>query len=173
MANELHHLPSDASLVRWALGCLLVSYSERFRVMTRWTVSLPRWLLALEMAVCLVPLTLLFIAVLMNVVHLPGMMQGTMRLPDVLQYLLGSLVGPAALAVALRMIIARSRPFGRVTSVLLGALALWTFVAFTGQLLHRGGFLGSWREFVLIALLPALAVGHLMRLNYERRTAIS
>jgi len=44
MANELHHLPADAALVRWALGCLLVSYSERFRLMTRWTVSVPRWL---------------------------------------------------------------------------------------------------------------------------------
>lgn len=64
-------------------------------------------------------------------------------------------------------------PRGRVTSVVPGALALWTFVAFTGLLIHDETFRAAWREFVLIAVLPAVAVGHLMRINYERRTAIS
>lgn len=157
------------------LACSLAAhaYSERFRIMTRWTAGLPAWLLALEMAVCLVPLTLLFIAVLMNGMHLPGMVQGHMRPGDFVQYLIGSLVGPAGLAVAVKTIFSRSRPIGRTTSVLLGALALWTFVAFTGQLLHDQTILTAWREFVLIAVLPAVAVGHLMRINYERRTATS
>lgn len=67
----------------------------------------------------------------------------------------------------------RSRPIGRSISALLVALALWTLLAFTGQLLHNGTCLTAWREFLLIAGLPALAVCHLMRISYERRTAIS
>lgn len=173
MVNELDHIPADAHALRWALGCLFVSYSERVRLMTRGSASLPSWLLALEMAVCLVPLTLLFVAVLMNVVHLPGMMQGHMRPADALQYLIGSLVGPAGLAVALRTIFVPSRPIGRATRVLLGALALWTLLAFTGQRVHDGTLLTAWREFLLIAVLPAVAVCHLIRISYERRTAIS
>ncbi|MGH8180992.1 MAG: hypothetical protein ACRETR_08445, partial [Steroidobacteraceae bacterium] len=62
MINELDHVPGGASVLRWALGCALVSYLERLNIMTRSLTNLPRWLLSLEMAVCLVPLTWLFIA---------------------------------------------------------------------------------------------------------------
>jgi hypothetical protein len=163
MINELDHVPRGASALWWALGCTFASYLERMRIMTRSLTNLPRWLLALEMAVCLVPLTLLFIAVLAM----------TARSVMPLEYgiLSGSatLLGPLGLAVALRIVFFAGGSVGRTTTTILALLAAWTVLAYSGQLLHNGTpFSGWWREFVLIALLPSWAVVHLLRINSER-----
>ena len=165
MINELDHVPRGASVLRWELGCAAVSYLERLNIMTRSLTSLPRWLLSLEMAVCLVPLTWLFVAVLTTTA------QG--RLPLGYGILSGSatLLGPVCLAVAMRVVFARKSSVGRVTVTLLPLLAAWTVVAYAGQLLHNGSpFSEWWREFVLIALLPSWAVVHLLQINSQRRT---
>lgn len=165
MINELDHVPRGASVLRWALGCALVSYLERLNVMTRSLTNLPRWLLSLEMAVCLVPVTWLFVAVLTTTVR--G------RLPLEYGILSGSatLLGPVCLAVAMRIVFAGRSSVGHVTATLLPLLAAWTVIAYAGQLLHNGSpFSEWWREFVLIALLPSWAVVHLLHINAERRT---
>lgn len=165
MINELDHVPGGAS-VRWALGCALVSYLERLNIMTRSLTNLPRWLLSLEMAVCLVPLTWLFIAILA--------MTARGRMPVDYAILTGSatLLGPVSVAVAMRIVFVKKGSVGRVTTTLLPLLAAWTVVAYGGQLLHGGTPLSEWwRDFVLIALLPSWAVVHLLQINSERRTA--
>lgn len=164
MINELDHVPSGASVLRWALGCTLVSYLERINIMTRSFTSLPRWLLSLEMAVCLVPLTWLFLAILA--------MTARGRMPVDYAILAGSatLLGPVSVAVAMRIVFVQKGSVGRVTSILLPLLAAWTVVAYGGQLLHNGLPLAAWwRDFVLIALLPSWAVVHLLQINSERR----
>lgn len=164
MINELDHLPRGASALRWALGCALVSYLERMNMMTRSLTSLPRWLLSLEMAVCLVPLTWLFLAVLS--------MTARGRLPVEYGVLSGSatVLGPVSLAVAMRIVFVRKGSVGPVTATLLPLLAAWTVVAYAGQPFHDGlPFSAWWREFVLIALLPAWAVLHLLKINSQRR----
>jgi hypothetical protein len=165
MINELDHVPCGASILRWALGCTLVSYLERINIMTRSFTNLPRWLLSLEMAVCLVPLTWLFLAILAMTVR--G------RMPVDYAILTGSatLLGPVSVAVAMRIVFVRKGSVGRVTAILLPLLAAWTVVAYAGQLLHNGLPLSAWwRDFVLIALLPSWAVVHLLQINSERRT---
>lgn len=165
MVNELDHIPRGAPVLRWALGCALVSYLERSNIMTRSLTNLPRWLLSLEMVVCLVPVTWLFVAVLTTTAR--G------RLPVEYGILSGSatLLGPVCLAVAMRIVFAGKSPVGRVTTTVLPLLAAWTVIAYAGQLLHNGSpFSEWWREFVLIALLPSWAVVHLLHINSERRT---
>lgn len=165
MINELEHVPRGASVLRWALGCVLVSYLERLNIMTRPLTNLPRWLLTLEMAVCLVPVTWLFIAVLTTTA------QG--RLPVEYGILSGSatLLGPVCLAVVMKIVFAGKSSVGRATTALLPLLAAWTVVAYGGQLLHNGSaFSQWWRDFVLIALLPSWAVVHLLQINADRRT---
>jgi hypothetical protein len=165
MINELDHIPGRASVLRWALGCALVSYLERLNIMTRSLTNLPRWLLSLEMAVCLVPLTWLFIAILA--------MTARGRMPVDYAILTGSatLLGPVSVAVAMRIVFVRKGSVGRVTATLLPLLAAWTVVAYGGQLLHNGMPLSAWwRDFVLIAILPSWAVVHLLQINSERRT---
>jgi len=164
MINELDHVPPGASVLRWAAGCALVSYLERINIMTRSLTNLPRWLLSLEMALCLVPVTWLFIAIL----------TATARGRLAMEYgiLSGSatLLGPVCVAVAMRIVFARKSSVGRLTATLLPLLAAWTVVAYAGQLLHNGSpFSEWWREFVLIALLPSWAVVHLLQINSERR----
>ncbi len=170
MINELDHVPRDTSALGWALGCTFVSYLERIHTMTRSMTNLPRWLLSLEMMVCLVPLTWLFVAVLA--------MMARGRMPLEFGILAGSatLLGPIGLAVAMRIVFATGGSVGRVTTSILGLLAAWTVLAYSGQVLHSGIPLsGWWREFVLLALLPCWAVVHLLQINSERRapTAIA
>lgn len=69
MINELDYLSPDMSAVGWALGCIWVCYSERIRAMVRSLESLPRWVLAIEMLVCFLPLTMLFSAVVQRGLH--------------------------------------------------------------------------------------------------------
>jgi hypothetical protein len=163
MINELDHIPRGASALWWALGCTFVSYLERIRVMSRYSTNLPRWLLSLEMAVCLVPLTWLFVAVLA--------MTARGSLPLEYGILSGSvaLLGPIGLAVALRVVFFTGGSVGRTTTIILALLAAWTVFAYSGQVLHNGTFLSMWREYVLIALLPAVAVVHLLQINSHRR----
>jgi uncharacterized membrane protein YhdT len=165
MTNELEHVPRGVAALRWALGCALVGYLERMNTMTRSLTNLPRWLLSLEMAVCLVPLTWLFIAILAMTVR--G------RMPVDFAALAGSatLLGPVCLAVAMRIVFVKKASVGRETATLLPLLAAWTVVAYSGQLLHGGTPLSAWwREWVLIAPLPCWAVVHLLQINSERRT---
>jgi len=132
MINELDHIPRDTSALRWALGCTLVSYLERIHIMTRSITNLPRSLLSLEMAVCLVPLTWLFIAVLS--------MMARGRMPLEYGILAGSaaLLGPIGLAVAMRIVFATGGSVGRATTAILALLAAWTVLAYSGQVLHNG-----------------------------------
>jgi hypothetical protein len=169
MINELDHVPHDLAALRWALGCTFVSYLERIHTMTRSLTNLPRWLVSLEMAVCLVPLTWLFVAVLS--------MMARGRMPLDYGVLVGSatLLGPVGLAVAMRIAFVTGGSVSRATTMALALLAAWTVLACSGQVLPLGAFLSTWRDYVLIALLPVSAVVHLLQINSERRatTAIA
>jgi fumarate reductase subunit D len=163
MANELDHISGGVSALWWALGCASVSYLERMNIMTRSLTSLPRWLLSIEMAVCLVPLTWLFIAVL----AMTG--RGIMPLQYGILSALASLLGPLGLAVAVRIVFFADKSVGRVMTIILTLLAAWTVLAYTDQALHNGTFVSTWRDYVLIALLPAMAVLHLLQISSQRR----
>jgi len=84
------------------------------------------------MAVCLVPLTWLFIAVLS--------MMARGRMPLEYGILAGSaaLLGPIGLAVAMRIVFATGGSIGRATTAILVLLASWTVLAYSGQVLHNG-----------------------------------
>lgn len=164
MLNELEHMPRGASALSWALGCTLVNYWERISMMTGSLNSIPRWLLSLEMAVCLVPLTWLFIAVLAMTVR--GVM------PLELGILVGSaaLLGPIGVVVAVKIIFLSGGSVSRTTATVIVSLAAWTVLACCGQVISSGApFSDWWRDLALIALLPAWAVVHLLQINAGRR----
>ena len=166
MANELEYIPSGRSALQWALACAWVSYTERIQIMTRSATNLPRWLLTAEMAICLVPLTFLFAAVLTSVAS------GRMPVGDGLLYGSVALAGPAGMVMALLTLFFRKKPRSRAINTVLALLAAWTLVAYTGEVLHNGAPVSQWwREFVLIALLPALALVHLIGINSQRQAA--
>jgi hypothetical protein len=62
----------------------------------------------------------------------------------------------------------------RTTMAGLCLLAAWTLLAYTSQILTFGQSHLSdwWREFVIIAVLPTLAVLHLVSINLHRRGSL-
>ena len=161
MSNELDYLSPDMSAIGWAFGCLSVCYSERIRAMVRPFESPPRWVLVLEMLVCFLPLTLLFSAVVQRGLH------GGFTPQAALLYGSATILGPLGLAAALRSIFAKSAGMNRAAIAGLCLLAAWTLAAYSTQILTFGQTHLSdwWREFVLIAVLPILAVLHVAFIN--------
>ena len=168
MINELDYLSPDMSALGWALGCIWVCYSERIRAMIRSLKSLPRWVLVLEMLVCFLPLTLLFSAVVQRGLH------GGFTPPEALLYGSATILGPLGLAAAFRSIFTQSASMSRAAIVALCLLAAWTLAAYSTQILTFGQSHLSdwWREFVLISVLPVLAVLHVVLLNSQRRASL-
>jgi len=165
MVVELDHLPSAGAAMRWALGCIFAGYIERMRTMIGSLTSLPRWILALEMLLCFLPLTLLFTAV-----ALTGA-QGRFTLESYLLYCSGSVLGPIGLAASCRLVFFKPGRMSRTTIAALCLLAAWTFATYYLQILTFGQshLADWWREFVLIAVLPVFAVLHLVSINSQRR----
>jgi hypothetical protein len=168
MINELEYLSPDMSVVGWALGCIFVCYSERMRAMIRPFESLPRWILVLEMLVCFLPLALLFLSVLQTGAH------GGFYPQSFLLYCSGTVLGPIGLAVGFRSIFFKARRMSRASLVGLSLLAAWTLAAYSAQILTFGQSHLSdwWREIVIIAVLPTLAVLHLVSINSQERGSL-
>lgn len=168
MINELDYLSPDMSAVGWALGCICVCYSERMRAMVRPFESLPRWVLVLEVLICFLPLALLFAAVLQTGAH------GGFTPQAFLLYCSGTVLGPVGLAAGFRSIFFKARGMSRATLLGLCLLAAWTLAAYAAQILTFGQSHLSdwWREFVIIAVLPTLAVLHLVSINSQRRGSL-
>jgi hypothetical protein len=120
------------------------------------------------MLVCFLPLTLLFTAVVSRGLH------GGFTLQAGLLYSSGAVLGPIGLLAALRSIFFKSGGVSRATIAALCLLAAWTLAAYSAQILTFGQSHLSdwWREFVLIAVLPALAVIHLVFINFQRRGSL-
>jgi hypothetical protein len=165
ISNELDYLSPGMCAVRWALGCVLVCYSERIYTMIRSLGSLPRWTLVLEMLMCFTPLTLVFSNVVLTGVH------GGFTPLTFLLYGSGSVLGPLGLAAAFRSIFSVPGGMSRAAIAGLCLLSVWTLAAYTLQLVTFGqsNLSDWWREFVIIAVLPGLAILHLVSINFHRR----
>jgi len=160
LANELQHVPSDMDALRWATGALFTAICERMRIMKSGTLHVPRWLLSIEMLVCFVPLTLLGVAIVASAA------KSVMTIRDAFLYLSVAAVGPIGLVVALRKILRYGTVLGKGMVLVLCLAAGWTLLAYTIQVvIDHAPVANWWREFVLIALLPAIGVGHLLVAN--------
>jgi hypothetical protein len=165
MATELEYLPPDLQAVRWALGCVSASYIERMNPMLRSLAALPRPVLAMEMLICFLPLTLVFSTVINAASH------GGYTSQAFLLYCSGSLLGPLGLAAAFHSIFLAPGRMSRTVIVGLGLLTVWTLAAYTSQLVNFGQsrLTDWWQEFVIIAVLPALAVLHLASITFNKQ----
>ena len=77
MQREFEEIHSPYRALRWALGCVFASYTERFNAMNRADLRVSNWILACESLTCFLPLTLLWIACIFNMSKLssePGML---------------------------------------------------------------------------------------------------
>jgi hypothetical protein len=134
------------------------------RLVKSGTLHIPRWLIGIEMLVCFVPLTLLGVAVVAVAA------KGVMPVRDALLYLSVVAVGPIGLVIAFRKIMRYDTVLRKGTVVVLCLAAGWTLLAYTAHLvINNGPAADWWREFVVIALLPAIGVVHLIVVGSTRR----
>jgi hypothetical protein len=154
MRRETDYIASDRAALAFAFGCLLSAYSTRFSNMRTGNLRPARSLLVLEMLLCFLPLTGIFIAALLHV------FASAAHPPPILGALLAaSALGPAGLLVVLAPALGRAR--GPVPLIALAVLSAVTITAFATGILPAP----TWRDAVLCVLLPLAGVAHLAALT--------
>jgi hypothetical protein len=164
MLNEIEHLPDAGTAIHWGAGCIVTGYIDRIHTMNRSLKHVSPLIFSLEMLLCFVPITWLFLAVLSSSVR------GAWPAADALLYLSATLSGPVGLIIALRTALL-GREAGRL-GIASCVLAAWSFTAYSGLIVRNEGGLSSdgWRSFVLIGLLPALATAHLIYIAHGKKS---
>ena len=165
MGEELEHIDNPVYALRWALGCITTSYTERLRFMNRSDLRVSKWLLSIEALVCFAPLTLLWLAAILNIQRLLGE-------PGILVATALATIAPLALLLVLRHI-AIGRPLQHRTqiglAVAFGAVGLLQVTAmFAAQGPKIFWFQGEWGIVLLCSVLPALCCLHLSQLATDR-----
>ena len=156
MRNEVHHISGNYAALKWALGCVFASYRERMRTMIAGNPRISRWVLVLEMLFCFTPLTWLCLATFANL----GRMEGKTGIFA----LTVAAAGPIGLIVAFKVVVLNRPSLTKFAMAVLCILAAWTGFAYSLQILAEAEPTHHWRDFVLIALLPALGIAHLLYL---------
>ena len=176
MIHEQEHLPPEASVLSWALGCVIVSYRGRLRTMAR-LPDLPRWLLLTGLLVCLGPAcaNFIFVAVSTAQGYLLFMLPYT-AMQEGLIFGSATAIGPIGLAAALWTLSSPAHRPGTRSLAILWLLTIWALAVYAGLLAQYGilaHLLTAPREMltlvVPIVLLPALAVAQLHWLDARRR----
>ena len=141
-------------------------------------LKISRWILAPELALCFVPLTMVWVESLFGMsglIHLNSDIiqwyfsstTGTIMLVTMIAAVILGLLGPLGLILALRLIVSsRSLPARLPFVVLIAGPVLLGTIYLTSWLL-MGTELGIdyWRGLILISLLPALGATHMLYLN--------
>ena len=180
MRSELQHIDGDHEALKWALGCLLASIKMRSSAMVLGNFRVSRWVLALEMALCFVPLSLGWFDIVFGqsgVVRLnadiveryffavPG---GTTMLILIFATAILGVLGPVGVLLALRAIVlnqpVRSRQIAYAViagSVLVGAVLLAQTLLF-GSIATVPEIAGM---LIMFSALPAAGMAHLAHLG--------
>jgi hypothetical protein len=163
MAAELAHIPDDAASLKWALGCVIASYSERIQHMTTVRPGLSRWVLCVEMLCFFAMPALGFFDELTPPYYAP--LRATIFILSI------ALLGPVGLVVAFKTVVLNRPGLTTVAAWALRILAAWALLADLIYLLASNGAmqLDWWRGYILIALLPAFAAAHLIYLSTRSR----
>lgn len=162
MSNEVNHIAHDFEALRWALGCVLASYSIRMNNMTRSRLHVARWLLGFEILVFLGPLTLLWLAAMYI------LLLGEARTASILVPTIIGTLGPIGLLLGLRVVALRrsaSRASFAILAASFAAVALLQLAKLDGT-----WFAFDWRVVMLNSILPGIACAHLTFMSDEKPT---
>jgi hypothetical protein len=184
MRCEYEHIATDRQAFTWAAGCLLASFKERL-IMIKGDLKISRWLLAPEMLLCFLPLTLLWLdgidggsgllrldraSIQKYFIAVPG---GTVFLVALISGVILATIGPIALIAAARLIIwnrpithARLRAAMVAAPIAYGAMALLSRTVEIGAAAFSAAPTDAfdfWSGIVLLSVLPAVGAMHLLR----------
>ena len=176
IAHEVEHLPKGQAALSWALGCVFVSYSGRVRAMLRSPDHWPRWIMLLEMLICLGPVTAYFVLISISTIQgyllfLPT--QGLTQLQEGLIFGSAALIGPVGLIAAYKTLFSPTRAHGRLLAIVLGLLVAWATAACVALFGYLHVELAAWFGMYVLpfVLLPAAAAVHLAWIGSRRHRA--
>jgi len=153
MYSEVESIDDDFDAMLWSLGCVFACYRERMHVMVTSSQNLARWVLGLEVLVCMGPLTLMWMAAVYVLGTTANAASGVL-VPTAL-----GTAGPIGLLLAIRAVVMR-----RFVPAKLFVLLAGVFAALALLQLARVGtpwFAFDWRVLLLNSILPAVACAHL------------
>ena len=154
MHAELEHIEQH-DVLRWTIGCVIACYIERLKIMNRSNFLISRWLLAVEVLVCLLPATMLWAFAIFNIEK--QMMIVTASLMTIV---------PINLWFALRSI-AMQRPLRYkvhiVSALLLAVCAVLQMLELqnSGREMSFVWFQFDWGLIFMVLVLPAVCCWHL------------
>jgi hypothetical protein len=160
MCSEVESIDDDVDAVLWSLGCVFASYRERIQVMVTSSRNVARWVLGLEVLVCLGPLTLMWVAALYLVGTTANAASGIL-VPAAL-----GTVGPIGLLLAIRAVLMRSVAPAKLFAVFAGFFATLALLQITG--VGTPWFAVYWRVLLLNSILPAVVCAHLALIGFQR-----
>lgn len=187
MRAEFDHIDNDRRAASWAVGCLLTCIKERTYSMIHGDLKVSRWLLAPEMLLCFVPLSLLWLdgidgasgLLRLNsaVIHkyFIGVPGGAAFLVSMIAGVMLATIGPIALIAAFRMILMRTPITNAWLRIaLIAAPIVYGLVSVTLRAVETGAatfdFASAdafdfWSGIFLLSVLPVLGAAHLLRLS--------
>jgi hypothetical protein len=158
MRAEFDQIKDKDGQVNWALGCVIASYRERFKVMNRSSLLVSKWVIGIEALLCFGPLSLLwFIAV--------ARLHQFLHEPKVLVDIALTAIDPLSLIIALRFVLLgkalnRSLQLSLAIAFLgIGLLMIAGKYLMPNQAFFWGGV--EWELIALFSILPAFCCWHL------------
>ena len=154
-ANETAYVEGPSESLRWSIGTVKASYQQRVSSMSLRDPHIPRPILLLEVLICFVPASCLWIcsssAVARNIVPLP----------DGICLITAASIGPIGLMTFGRLLFGKtSLPHQRWRTVLTWS-ACWTATVFLLSPVTTIPLSGlPWRDCVLLLLLPLIGAAH-------------
>ena len=179
MMHEQEHLPSHASTLSWALGCVSVSYRGRLRAMIN-VPGLLRWMaLFVIFLVCLMPASWTFIHITLSTAQGNSLYPGAHAVPYTsLQAALifgsATLIGPMGLGAALWTLASPAHRPGTLFMVILWGLTAWAICTLRlpaqyPLLTHVRPGTETLTILLNFVFLPAVGMALLQRLDARRR----
>jgi hypothetical protein len=154
-ANEIAYVKGPGESLRWSIGTVKASYQERLRSMSLRDPQIPRPILLLEVLICFVPASCLWIcsssAVVRNIVPLP----------DGICLITAASVGPIGLTTFGRLLFGKPSLRHQRWRLVLTWSACWTATVFLLSPVTTIPLSGlPWRDCVLLLLLPLVGAAH-------------
>ena len=190
MLTEFYYLENKCNALPWAAGCVIAAIIVRLDLMIIGNLKISRWLLAIEMIFCFIPLTFVWFDMLFGssgVIQLNleiiqmyfiNSTTGQVMLVTMLSMSLVGILGPVGLIAAFRSILSGRSIYGSIFNriqisgpIVLGMIYLsgWLLTP-TALRFDHFGFL------LLCSILPALGAAHIYYLyspDRHKRISIS
>lgn len=182
MKVEIQNQTDDIQALKWALGCLKTSTMERIKTMKTGTLRVSKTVLSLEVVCCFIPVSFVFAQLIYEILNSISHGGGFTN-PNTVEMLIMiftafTLIGPIGIILGLRYLLGGAINLGVILKpiltilaagiVIVGLIWLMTFE----DMIEMARFDDWWLAISMVALMPALAIFHLLYLSQGKRKIV-